>query len=443
MTHSQSEQLLKLRAGQLSGAKRLDLSCGLNALPTEIFDLADSLEVLNLSGNALSSLPDDFARLKKLKILFCSNNQFTEVPEVLGQCDSLSMIGFKANKISRLPEQSLPKNLQWLILTDNQLAAVPSAIGQCTRLQKLMLAGNQLTSLPNSLAACTALELLRISANHFTSLPDWLLDMPRLAWLAFAGNPFCQPLEQKKSSQQAITAIDWANLSLQRPLGQGASGVVYQADWQCSPTEVKPIAVKLFKGAVTSDGLPQNEMSACIAAGAHPNLTKIEGVICNHPDHIQGLGMALIDPNYINLANPPSFATCTRDAYATDATFTFSQLMNIATGVASAAQHLHANHILHGDLYAHNILHNAQGQCLLSDFGAASFISNGLKDEAERLQKIEVRAYACLLEELIERCVSPTPALAALKTLQQDCAQTNISARPLFSEISANLRALS
>lgn len=119
MPHSQSEQLLKLRAGQLSGAKRLDLSCGLTALPTEIFDLADSLEVLNLSGNALSSLPDDFARLKKLKILFCSNNQFTEVPEVLGQCESLSMIGFKANKISRLPEQSLPKNLQWLILTDN------------------------------------------------------------------------------------------------------------------------------------------------------------------------------------------------------------------------------------------------------------------------------------------------------------------------------------
>lgn len=439
----QSQQLLQLRAGQLSGVKRLDISCGLTAFPTEIFDLADSLEVLNLSGNALSSLPNDFARLKKLKILFCSNNAFTEIPEVLGQCESLSMIGFKANKVSVLPENSLPKNLQWLILTDNQLTHLPSTIGQCAHLQKLMLAGNQLSNLPNSMADCTQLELLRISANRFESLPDWLLSMPRLAWLAYAGNPFCQSLEQKKSSQQPATQIDWANLTIKKQLGEGASGVIYQAGWQRSDAEAKTIAVKLFKGAVTSDGLPQNEMSACIAAGTHPNLTTIEGAICNHPDHIQGLGMALIEPNFINLAHPPSFATCTRDVYATDTTFTFNQLMNIADGIASAAQHLHANHILHGDLYAHNILHNAQGQCLLSDFGAASFITDDLNGQAELLQKIEVRAYACLLEELIERCESPTPAIAALKSLQQDCAQANINARPLFSNITATLRALS
>ena len=439
----QSQQLLQLRAGQLSGVKRLDISCGLTEFPTEIFDLANSLEVLNLSGNALSSLPNDFARLKKLKILFCSNNAFTEVPEVLGQCESLSMIGFKSNKISALPENSLPKNLQWLILTDNQLAHLPSTIGQCAHLQKLMLAGNQLADLPNSMSACTQLELLRISANRFASLPDWLLSMPRLAWLAYAGNPFCQSLEQKKSSQQPTAQIDWTQLTIKKHLGEGASGVIYQTDWQHSPTKSKSIAVKLFKGAVTSDGLPQNEMSACIAAGTHQNLSTIQGVICNHPDHIQGLGMTLIEPNFINLANPPSLATCTRDVYAAETIFTFNQLMNIAYGIASAAQHLHANHILHGDLYAHNILHNGQGQCLLSDFGAASFIADDLNGQAELLQKIEVRAYACLLEELIERCESPTPSIAALKSLQQDCAQTNINARPLFSNITATLKALS
>ena len=115
MSNSALNNLTRLRAGQLAGAKRLDLSCGLTEFPTEIYDLADSLEVLNLSGNALSSLPDNLTRLTKLKVLFCSENQFTHVPEVLEQCPELSMVGFKSNKIKILPAKSLPNKLQWLI----------------------------------------------------------------------------------------------------------------------------------------------------------------------------------------------------------------------------------------------------------------------------------------------------------------------------------------
>ena len=62
--------LEQLQAGLLRGIKRLDLSCGLTEFPREIFDLADSLEILNLSGNQLSSLPDDLPRLHKLRIIF-------------------------------------------------------------------------------------------------------------------------------------------------------------------------------------------------------------------------------------------------------------------------------------------------------------------------------------------------------------------------------------
>lgn len=55
--------LAQLKAGQLAGVTRLDLACGLTEFPREIFELADSLEILNLTGNALSSLPDDLHRL--------------------------------------------------------------------------------------------------------------------------------------------------------------------------------------------------------------------------------------------------------------------------------------------------------------------------------------------------------------------------------------------
>ena len=54
-----------------------------------------------------------------------------------------------------------------------------------------MLAGNRLRALPaDDGRPAEQLELLRISANRFEALPDWLLALPRLSWLACAGNPF-------------------------------------------------------------------------------------------------------------------------------------------------------------------------------------------------------------------------------------------------------------
>ncbi|MBX9713975.1 MAG: leucine-rich repeat domain-containing protein, partial [Pseudomonadaceae bacterium] len=186
--------LEQLHRGELAGITRLDLACDLTEFPEAIFSLADSLEVLNLSGNQLSRLPDDLPRLHKLRVLFCSDNTFTEVPAVLGQCPQLEMVGFKANQIRHLPAAALPAKLRWLILTDNQLEQLPEALGQCQQLQKLMLAGNRLRELPASLAHCHNLELLRIAANQLDALPQWLLQLPRLSWLAYAGNPFCDRL---------------------------------------------------------------------------------------------------------------------------------------------------------------------------------------------------------------------------------------------------------
>ena len=46
--------LAQLKSGQLAGCKRLQLAEGLTEFPREIFTLADSLEILDLSNNQLS-----------------------------------------------------------------------------------------------------------------------------------------------------------------------------------------------------------------------------------------------------------------------------------------------------------------------------------------------------------------------------------------------------
>jgi len=425
-----------LRSGQLQGIKRLDLAAGLTEFPIEIFDLADSLEILNLSDNHLRSLPADLGRLNKLKIIFLSNNNFEEVPEVLADCPSLSMVGFKSNKIRVLGEHILPLNVRWLILTDNQLEYLPNSIGRLDKLQKLMLAGNQLRSLPDEMAACRSLELIRLAANRLESLPIWLFTLPRLSWLAYAGNPCCIA-----NLSPTVPSIAWADLTLSDTLGEGASGIISQGVWRSSAQPPTDVAIKIFKGAMTSDGTPADEMNACLAAGGHPHLVGALGKIVDCPENRSGLMLSLIPPDYQNLGNPPSLDSCTRDTYTAGTSFSVAAILRIAIGISAAAAHLHAQGIVHGDLYAHNILVNGETHhTLLGDFGAASSYDPDDSIASSGLERLEVRAFGCLLEDLLDRARVPDTqaqkwVLDRLDKLRQDCLQPIPAARPLFREI--------
>lgn len=431
--HTSPHSLDDLRAGRLAGLKRLDLSCGLKEFPREIFELADTLEVLNLSGNALQQLPDDLHRLTRLRVLFASDNLFTDLPESIGQCLALQIVGFKANQICHVPAQALPPRLRWLILTDNRIQRLPEALGDCQALQKLMLAGNQLQKLPSSLARCEQLELVRIAANQLTQLPSWLLELPSLAWLAYAGNPLCT-----EPAQPAVRQIPWQQLHVQQQLGEGASGVIQQAHWHSPHQAEKAVAIKLYKGSVTSDGSPLNEMAACIAAGNHANLIGIEGQILDHPQGQSGLVMQLIAPSFANLAGPPSLESCTRDIYPAAMRLPLSVVLRIAHGIASVTAHLHACGMTHGDLYGHNILWQADGTCLLGDFGAASFHPAAAYGHA--LERIETRAFGILLGELLDRCEEDASQLTALRQLQARCVQPAVNERPALRDIEPLLR---
>ncbi|MET0321405.1 MAG: leucine-rich repeat-containing protein kinase family protein, partial [Duganella sp.] len=352
-----------------------------------------------------------------------------------------TMVGFKANQIHAVPASALPPRLRWLVLTDNRIAHLPTELGQRPALQKLMLAGNRLSSLPATMAGLHQLELLRISANAFTELPAWLTTLPRLAWLACAGNPLGAAREQAMTTAPAA-AIAWDQLELQEQLGEGASGVIHRAIYR-QANGAQQVAVKLYKGAMTSDGSPLNEMAACVAAGPHPHLIPVLGRVAGHPDGAPGLVMALIDPCFINLAGPPSFDSCTRDVYDDGKRFSWQTMLTMAHGIATAAAQLHARGIVHGDLYAHNILHDAAGNSLLSDFGAAAFVEPSTP-QAYALQQVEVRAFGLLLEQLLARCNDGAALRAAplvqLRALAASCVQPATAARPLFADIAARLQ---
>jgi hypothetical protein len=442
-----------LRSGALTGTRRLDLNgAGLTHLPPEVYGLADTLEVLNLSDNQLTSLPPDLPRLHRLKVIFCSGNPFTHLPEVLGDCPALEMVGFKACRLQHVPAAALPLTLRWLTLTDNAIGHLPAELGQRPALQKLMLSGNRLSALPDSLASAQRLELVRLSANRFTQLPGWLTDLPALAWLAVSGNPLGWESDAGGPSCAPLTSVPWGALTVDGLLGEGASGHIYRAHrvGECGRAsdgdgEGDGIAwaLKLFKGAVTSDGLPEHELAACLAAGQHPALCTPVAQLVDHPDGLSGLLLPLIPPDFVNLAGPPSLSSCTRDVYAPGLQMDGSVLLRVALTVASAVAHLHARGVVHGDLYAHNILWQpTSGQALLSDFGAATLLPAHQPTLGHALQALEVLAYGHLLNELRAllapgQCLPPAVAALALA-----CTAAVPTHRPDMAAVATTLQTL-
>lgn len=389
----------QLKSGALAGCFRIALSEQLTELPEELLNCAEQLEILDISNNQLSELPDWLPELAQLKIIFASNNLFSQLPEILGRCPKLEMIGFKANQIKTLPENSLPKTLRWLTLTDNQITTLPKSIGQCSHLEKLLLAGNKLTKLPDSFSRLSNLQLLRISANLFETFPEQVMALPKLAWFAFAGNPFSQSAKHGHTIPQLASN----SFELDAELGRGASGIISKARWTEKHTQFPDnIAVKKFKSGITSDGYPADELNAYLKLGHHPNIVESIAHV-NEADYL-ALIMTLIPDSYANLGLPPTFESCSRDVFEKGFSLRMDQIEKIIQQMTSIFEHLHTNKVAHGDLYCHNTLIDQNANILFGDFGAASLYHMLSAPHQQKIKQIEQRALNIFISDVLSLC---------------------------------------
>ncbi|XP_010489491.1 PREDICTED: plant intracellular Ras-group-related LRR protein 6 [Camelina sativa] len=111
----------------------------------------ERLEVVNLSGMALESLPNPSLNLAQICKLDLSNNNLQTIPESL---------------TARL------LNLIALDVHSNQIKALPNSIGCLSKLKTLNVSGNFLVSLPKSIQHCRSLDELNANFNKLIRLPD-------------------------------------------------------------------------------------------------------------------------------------------------------------------------------------------------------------------------------------------------------------------------------
>lgn len=117
------------------------------------------LEVLDLHGNVLQSLPLGLRRLQRLTSLNLSNNQL-----------KMGDIGMLA-EIERLTDLKLANN--------NLEGSLLPVIGQLGNLETLDLHGNHINALPETLSGLTSLKNLNVAENELTVLPfEFLYNLP-------------------------------------------------------------------------------------------------------------------------------------------------------------------------------------------------------------------------------------------------------------------------
>jgi serine/threonine protein kinase len=315
-------------------------------------------------------------------------------------------------------------------------------MGELYRLQKFAFAGNQLQKLPDSMENCKKLELMRLSANQLTILPDWLFHLPKLAWLAFSGNNLVKDAPLIANNMISVSQQDF---ELKHKLGEGASGVIHQATWLSKPETINSsndIAVKLFKGEITSDGYPIDELNNCLQAGEHNNLIKVIAKIISKEQ--LALVMELIPERFYNLGLPPSLTSCTRDTFPEEARLEVTNLVKITLSMADTLRHLHENNVSHGDIYAHNTMVDEHANMLFGDFGAASNLNTLSEQQQTAMQAIEVRAFGCLLDDLLplSQHAKNTKQYEELVILKDTCMQPTTFERPTFIEIVKQLKSI-
>lgn len=79
------------------------------------------------------------------------------------------------------------------------------------------------------------------------------------------------------------------------------------------------------------------------------------------------------------MALKPTSQHLLRCKWGVDERFPLPLLLRIMTGVAEALEHCHSRHIAHGDVYAHNVLVDAEGKATLCDFGEKARHWQGMK----------------------------------------------------------------
>jgi len=168
----------------LNEIQELDLSDqALTSLPRSIGKMT-SIATLNLQENSLTSLPSSIGHLTNLEHLNLMDNELTSLPDKMGYCSALRTLECNNNPLSSLPASFIRLvNLRVVFFYGNAFTSLPSVLGSCVKLKHLGF-GDIITKapaeIPDSWSNLTKLEQVSLTDCKFTSVPDFICGLGNL-----------------------------------------------------------------------------------------------------------------------------------------------------------------------------------------------------------------------------------------------------------------------
>ena len=120
----------------------------LETLPPEIGNALPNMEILSAIGNNLSSLPNSFGNMVKLKEVYLNENILVRLSDSTCCLKCLEKLQLTGNQLQFLPEQfGELECLKSLIADENLLQKLPKTFGLLENLEELELGCNNLSSI--------------------------------------------------------------------------------------------------------------------------------------------------------------------------------------------------------------------------------------------------------------------------------------------------------
>ena len=142
----------------------------------EVISYIPTLRELRLGDNSLTGgLPDILGELKALEILDLHGNSIEDIPHAIESMSKLKILNLAGNKLTTMPMAAMAEMpLTEILASHNRLGGhlFPSTISQVTSLQILDVSHNALVSIGDGPFNMPSLHTFDVSSNRLTALPD-------------------------------------------------------------------------------------------------------------------------------------------------------------------------------------------------------------------------------------------------------------------------------
>lgn len=167
-----------------------------------------NVERLSLRRNQLSTLPDSFVNLKKLRYLDLNGNEFREIPSIIYELPNLEILDLSQNKIKSLPHdvsmgRRWNKNLKILSLKNNRIQTINDIL-PFTKLESLSVLDIEGNYIPKE-----ELDIVMSSLPQPSDIPPdevWMNALIKFAASATMSNPNNQHVPSTSNSSKVKMA---------------------------------------------------------------------------------------------------------------------------------------------------------------------------------------------------------------------------------------------